>query len=122
MFINQIFFSIKGDSDRHLTNDDLKDLKYLDCVIKETLRLFPSVPFFGRVISEDEIVGNYKILKGSTAIILAYQIHRDEKYFPNPEKFDPERFLPENSKDRHPYAYIPFSGNLSYIKYFKIIK
>nr|UOU03281.1 cytochrome P450 4V23/24-1 [Brachionus rubens] len=102
--------SVFGQSDRALTNDDLKELKYLDLVIKETLRLFPSVPFFGREISEDCTIGGYKVLKGQSAIILAYMIHRDEKYYPDPEKFDPDRFLPENLKDRHPYAYIPFSA------------
>nr|AHL88989.1 cytochrome p450 4V23 [Brachionus koreanus] len=102
--------SVLGNSERHLTNDDLKQLKYLDLVIKETLRLFPSVPYFGRTISEDCQIGEYKILQGETAVILAYMIHRDEKYYPDPEKFDPDRFLPENIKDRHPYAYIPFSA------------
>nr|APA31876.1 cytochrome p450 00951 [Brachionus plicatilis] len=102
--------SVLGESDRPLNNDDLKELKYLDLVIKETLRLFPSVPYFGRVISEDCDIDGFKILKGETAVIVAYMIHRDEKYYPDPEKFDPERFLPENSKDRHPYAYIPFSA------------
>jgi cytochrome P450 len=49
--------TIFGNSTRPTTNDDLRDLKYLDCVIKESLRVLPSVPFFARKISDDESVG-----------------------------------------------------------------
>jgi len=52
----------------------------------------------------------FKILKGSTAVIFIYYIHRDPNYFPDPDRFDPDRFLPENSADRSPYAFIPFSA------------
>ncbi|XP_007517742.1 cytochrome P450 4V2-like [Erinaceus europaeus] len=99
-----------GESDRPVSLEDLKKLKYLDCVIKETLRLFPSVPLFARHLNEDCEVAGYKILQGSQAIIFTYALHRDPKYFPDPEEFKPERFFPENSQGRHPYAYVPFSA------------
>ena len=55
-----INLNFQGDSDRHLTNEDLNSLVYLECVIKETLRLFPPVPFLGRKTSEDCTIGNIK--------------------------------------------------------------
>lgn len=48
--------------------------------------------------------------KGTTCAIFTYLLHRNEETFPKPEEFDPDRFLPENSSGRHPYAYIPFSA------------
>jgi cytochrome P450 len=52
----------------------------------------------------------FKILRGSTAVIFIYYIHRDPNQFPDPNRFNPDRFLPENSVDRLPYAFVPFSA------------
>lgn len=55
-------------------------------------------------------LGDYKIPKGTTCMMVIYMLHRDPMVYSNPEKFDPDRFLPENSAKRHPYAYVPFSA------------
>nr|XP_022915869.1 cytochrome P450 4C1-like [Onthophagus taurus] len=89
---------------------ELNEMRYLECCIKETLRLYPSVPNIGRSIVEDITLDGYRIPKGSDCIIHIFDSHRNPEIFPNPEKFDPDRFLPENSIKRHPYAYIPFSA------------
>ena len=104
--IDQVF----GSSNRPLKSDDLGELKYLECVIKETMRLYPPVPFVSRSITEDQVVAGYKLPKGHSASVLTYMVHRDERYYPDPEKFDPDRFLPENSENRPYFAYIPFSA------------
>lgn len=54
--------------------------------------------------------GDYTLPKGGTVGIVLLSIHRSEKYWPDPLKFDPDRFLPEEVAKRHPYCYLPFSG------------
>ncbi|KAG8179271.1 hypothetical protein JTE90_026735 [Oedothorax gibbosus] len=95
---------------REITKADLSQMKYLECVIKEALRLYPSVPFIGREVKKSFKVLNHTITKGSLCFIFTYMLHRDPGSFPEPERFDPERFFPENCVGRHPYAYVPFSA------------
>uniref|UniRef100_A0A182PEV3 Uncharacterized protein n=1 Tax=Anopheles epiroticus TaxID=199890 RepID=A0A182PEV3_9DIPT len=99
-----------GDKERHPTMAELSEMRYLECCLKESLRLFPSIPILSRTLATDVDIDGYHIPSGTNAVIMLYQLHRDPQYFPNPEKFDPDRFLPENSTNRHPYSYIPFSA------------
>ena len=54
----------------------------------------------------------YTIPPGCTVGLIFHQLHYDPTYFPEPTKWDPERFLPENTEGRHPFAFCPFSGGL----------
>lgn len=101
---------IGEDSDKNITAEDFKNLKYLNCVMKETLRLYPSVPIITRAVDEDTVINGYKVHKGTTVIIPIYMLHRRPEIFPNPEVFDPDRFNEENSQNRLSYIYIPFSA------------
>lgn len=98
------------DEEYRFTMRDLNEMKYLECCIKEALRLYPSVPVIARKIGEDISIANYTVPAGTTALILTYMLHRNADLFPQPEQFNPDRFLPENVLGRHPYAYIPFSA------------
>lgn len=101
---------MNGDRDRRPTMHELNEMKYLECCIKEALRLYPSIPLIGRRLTEDVQVDGYTIPSGTTTLIVVYQLHRDPTVFSNPDKYNPDNFLPENCSKRHPYAYIPFSA------------
>ena len=90
----------------------LRQLKYLDQLIKESLRYWPSVPFVLRQMSEDvELAGGeYLIPKGAHCLIFTHSLHHNPNVYPRPEVFDPERFSSEQALKRHPYAYLPFSA------------
>ncbi|KAF5297555.1 hypothetical protein FQR65_LT09986 [Abscondita terminalis] len=94
-----------------LTYESLDSLTYTNMVISETLRKYPVVNFIQRKCVKEYIIPetNLKIDVGTNIIIPNHGLHYDEKYFENPEKFDPERFNDENKKNINPYVYMPFS-------------
>lgn len=98
------------DADREIQFEDLRQMKYLEKCIKETLRIFPPVLFIARNIREEFQIKGQTLPIGTTVMVLFYQLHRDPKWFPNPEKFDPERFSFEQMNGRHAFAYTPFSA------------
>ncbi|CAH0714213.1 unnamed protein product, partial [Brenthis ino] len=110
---NKVYEEMKnifGSSQRPATMDDMKEMKYLECCIKEALRLYPSVHYIARNIPEETVLGGYTIPSSTICQIHIYDLHRRPDLYPDPERFIPERFLPENSVDRHPFAFIPFSA------------
>ncbi|KAI2474296.1 hypothetical protein C4B38_000364 [Diabrotica virgifera virgifera] len=108
--IYEEIISVLGDTQKQPDLNDLNELKVMERFIKETLRLFPAVPLIARSLDEDIELNGYLVPKEATVDVLIYDIHRNPKYWPEPEKFDPDRFLPENCVNRHPFAYVPFSA------------
>ncbi|XP_026765187.1 cytochrome P450 4g15 [Galleria mellonella] len=106
--LDQIF----GDSDRPVTFQDTLEMKYLERCLMETLRLYPPVPVIGRNLKQDITLAscNKKIPAGATVVVATYKLHRRPDIYPNPNKFNPDNFLPERSADRHYYAFVPFSA------------
>ncbi|KAK5646140.1 hypothetical protein RI129_004604 [Pyrocoelia pectoralis] len=89
---------------------DLQDMKYLEMVVKECLRLYPPVPIIARRMPKDTAIGEYILPKGTDVTINIRSLHLDPTYFPDPEKFSPERFTTEIQSTRPAHSYIPFSA------------
>lgn len=85
-------------------------MAYCQQFMNETLRLYPPVWLFSRRARENDIIGGWQIPAGADIFIAPYFLHRREDFWPEPEKFDPERFRSDNAKDKHGTAFIPFSA------------
>uniref|UniRef100_UPI003B63B55B cytochrome P450 4C1-like n=1 Tax=Maniola jurtina TaxID=191418 RepID=UPI003B63B55B len=102
---NKIFGS---STQRVTTMADLAQMKYLECCLKECLRLYPPLPILNRKVKETISLGTYQIPAGIECGILIFEMHRRSDQFVEPLAFRPERFQTEPTW--HPYAYIPFSA------------
>ncbi|XP_045446245.1 cytochrome P450 4d2-like [Melitaea cinxia] len=102
---------VLGDANKPIVKEDLHKLKYLERVVKESLRLFPPVPFVIRKVEADIELPSGRILpSGSGVVVSIWGCHRNPKYWgPDAEHFDPDRFLPERFNLAHPCSYMPFS-------------
>ncbi|KAL3832686.1 hypothetical protein ACJMK2_024307, partial [Sinanodonta woodiana] len=88
--------------------DNIQELKYLDQVVSETLRMYPPLLRMGRVANETVIIDGYKFPKGIGIQYPIYQIHHDPEYYHDPEEFIPDRFTPEAQANAHPLSFLSF--------------
>lgn len=89
--------------------DDIDKLAYTKAVVQEAMRLYPPVAAIGREALRDDEIGGYPVPARSTILISAWVSHRNPEFWPAPEAFDPDRFLP--GAPEHPrLAYLPFGA------------
>ncbi|XP_015182412.1 PREDICTED: probable cytochrome P450 6a14 [Polistes dominula] len=93
-----------------ITYDAINEMSYLQMVILETLRKYPTLPVMSRVCNKDIQLANYNVVvpKGTKILIPTLGIQRNPEYYPEPDKFIPERFSEEEIRSRHKYIYLPF--------------
>ncbi|GFR69140.1 cytochrome P450 [Elysia marginata] len=97
------------DSD-HIQWSDLSKLKTLALCLKESMRLYPPVPFIQRELIDDTDIDGHVFPKGTLVTIAIMHLHTNPTVWEDRDEFKPERFLPEQTKDRDTFSYVPFSA------------
>lgn len=95
---------------RRPTVADIPRLAWTTACFQEAMRIYPPAWSIPRTAIAEDAIDGHRIPRGATVIIPIYTIHHDERFWPDPESFDPARFLGENSKGRHRSSYLPFGG------------
>jgi len=95
---------------RRPTIEDLASLPWTTACFQEAMRFYPPAWIIPRVAIADDEIDGHRIPKGATVIIPIYAIHHDARFWPDPEAFDPSRFMGDAAKSRHRSAYLPFGG------------
>ncbi len=96
--------------DRRPSFDDVARLPWTAACVQEAMRVYSPAWVVPRLCVEDDVIDGHRIKRGSTVLIPINSLHHDERFWPDPEAFDPTRFLPENVKSHHRSAYLPFGG------------
>ncbi|HTY71869.1 MAG TPA: cytochrome P450 [Actinomycetes bacterium] len=99
---------VDGLGGRAVTSEDLPRLTYTRAVVSESIRLFPPAWVMGRTVTSDARFGEWRVPAGSTVAVSPLLMQHDERWFPEPERFDPQRWLDERKDTVPRYAYIPF--------------
>ncbi len=89
---------------------ELSRLPYMLMVLSESMRLYPPAWVIGRRALDPYSAGGYDVPAGSIVLMSQYVTHRDPRWFPDPEAFDPERWRPERRTERPKFSYFPFGG------------
>ena len=92
------------------TFEDLARLPFAKMVFEESLRLYPPIWALAREAKNDDEIGGFPVAARSTVMVLPYLTHRHPEFWPEPERFDPQRFTPEKVAARPKFAYFPFGG------------
>ncbi|MER7007256.1 cytochrome P450 [Dactylosporangium sp. NPDC000555] len=90
--------------------EDLHRLRFASMVVEETMRLYPPVWLLPRQAIDADEVGGYHVPAGADVLVSPYVLHRDARFWPEPDRFDPQRFDPDRQTGRPRYAYIPFGA------------
>ena len=94
------------------TGEDLPRLHYVEMVMAESMRLYPPAWAMGRYARNDFQLGQYRLPARTTVLISQFVTHRDPRYFPDPLRFDPERFTAEAKSKRAKFTYFPFGAGV----------
>jgi cytochrome P450 len=96
--------------DREPAFTDLVNLPYARMVVDEAMRIYPPAWGFSRQALADDELGGFHLPRGWLAFVMPYVLHRLPAFWPDPEVFDPDRFLPERVAERPKFVYLPFGA------------
>ncbi len=108
---------------------DVRQMQYLRCVVDEAMRIYPPAWVVGRKTIHEDTIKGFHIPPNTNVVMPIIAVHRDPDIWEKPMDFVPERFFPENIKDKHKYAYFPFGGgprlcignNFSYMSMYMLL-